>query len=65
MEVRGRTEIWAVVATLIENCKLSGVDPYAYLTDVLAKIVNGYPNSAIDDLLPWAYASSDTLKQVA
>lgn len=61
----GGGENWAVIATLIENCKLSGVDPYAYLVDVLAKIVNGHPNSAIDDLLPWAYARSNPLKEVA
>ena len=40
-------------------------DPYAYLADVLAKIVNGYPNSDIDDLLPWAYVSPEPLKAVA
>jgi transposase len=61
----GGGENWAVLATLIENCKLSGVDPYAYLADVLAKIVNGHPNRAIDDLLPWAYPSSHPLKEVA
>jgi len=61
----GGGENWAVVATLIENCKLSGVDPYGYLADVLTKIVNGHPNSAIDDLLPWAYPSSHPLKEVA
>ena len=62
----GGGENWAVIATLIENCKLSGVDPYAYLSDVLTKIVNGHPNSAIDDLLPWAYPkSSHPLKEVA
>jgi transposase len=52
-------------AEAIHPIKLSGVDPYAYLADVLTKIVNGHPNSAIDDLLPWAYASSQQLKEVA
>jgi hypothetical protein len=61
----GGGENWAVIATLIENCKLCSVDPYAYLADVLTRIVNGHPNSAIDDLLPWTYVSSDALKQVA
>jgi hypothetical protein len=61
----GGGENWAIIATLIENCKLSGVDPGAYLADVLTKIVNGHPNSAIDDLLPWAYASSQQFKEVA
>src|SRR5450631_4151618 len=61
----GGGDNWAVIATLIENCKLSGVDPHAYLTDVLGKIVNGHPNSQIDDLLPWAYARTEPLKAVA
>ena len=56
---------WAIIATLIENCKLSGVDPYAYLADVLAKIVNGDLNSAIDDPPPWTCAAEQPLKAVA
>jgi transposase len=35
-----------------------------YLTDVLTRIVNGHPNSAIDQLLPWAYRKQD-LRAVA
>jgi hypothetical protein len=61
----GGGENWAVVASLIETCKLCGVDPYGYLADVLAKIVNGHPNNAIDDLPPWAYAKAEPLKAVA
>jgi hypothetical protein len=40
------------------------VDPLAYLTDVLTRIVNGYPNGDIDQLLPWAYRKQD-LRPVA
>lgn len=47
---------WAVVASLVETCKLNGVEPQAYLTDVITRIVAGHPQSNIDDLLPWAYA---------
>lgn len=61
----GGGDNWAVIATLIENCKLSAVDPYAYLAEVLAKIINGHPNKDIDDLLPWAYANAEPLKAVA
>ncbi len=61
----GGGDNWAVIATLIENCKLSGVEPHAYLADVLTKIVNGHLNSAIDELLPWAYATAEPLKAVA
>jgi len=58
------TEHWAVVATLVETCKINDVDPLAYLTDVLTKIVNGDPNHDIDQLLPWAYRAK-SLKAVA
>jgi hypothetical protein len=57
-------EHWATIASLIETCKLNDVDPLAYLTDVLTRIVNGHPNSDIDRLLPWAYRKQD-LKAVA
>ena len=61
----GGGEHWAVVASLIETCKLTGVDPHAYLADVITRIVNGHPNSRIDDLLPWAYPAASTLRNVA
>jgi transposase len=53
----GGGEHWAVLASLIETCKLNSVDPQAYLTDVITRIVNGHPNSRLDELLPWAYAA--------
>ena len=43
----------AVVASLIQTCRLHGVDPQAYLTDILTRLVNLWPNSRIDELLPW------------
>src|SRR5579863_8035377 len=55
---------WAVIASLIETCKLNAVDPLLYLRDVITKIVNGHPNSRIDELLPWTYAEQP-LKAVA
>src|SRR5882672_2018351 len=51
----GGAEHWATIASLIETCKLNDIDPLAYLTDVLTRIVNGHPNRDIDQLLPWAY----------
>jgi transposase len=61
----GGAEHWAIIASLIETCKLNAVDPQQYLADVITRIVNGHPNSQIDDLLPWAYAPSVDLKAVA
>src|ERR1700722_866077 len=40
----GGGEHWAIIASLIATCKLNGVDPYAYLADVISKIVNSHPN---------------------
>ena len=60
----GGAEHWAVIASLIETCKLNDVDPLAYLTDVLTRIVNGHPNRDIDQILPWAYRGQ-SLKAVA
>ncbi len=42
----GGGEHWAVIASLIETCKMNDVDPEAYLRDVLAKIVARHPMSA-------------------
>ncbi len=61
----GGGEHWAVIASLIETCKLNGIDPFAYLKDVISKIVNGHSNSHIDELLPWAYAAVPQLQDVA
>jgi len=52
----GGGDHWAVLASLIETCKLNEIDPQAYLADVISRIVNGHPNSRLDQLLPWAYA---------
>jgi len=61
----GGGEHWAIIASLIETCKLGGIDPQSYIADVTTRIVNGHPNSRIDELLPWAYAPSADLKAVA
>jgi transposase len=61
----GGAEHWAVIASLIETCKLAGVEPQAYLTDVITRIVAGHPNSRLDELLPWAYPATPTLQAVA
>lgn len=61
----GGGEHWAVIASLIETCKLVGVELQAYLTDVITRIVDGHPQRRLDELLPWAYQSTPTLRAVA
>jgi transposase len=48
-------ENWAMLASLIETCKLNGVNPEAYFTDVLTKLVNNWPNRRLAELLPWTW----------
>ena len=40
----------------METCKLNGVDPQGYLAVLLTRLVNGWPNSRIDELMPWNWA---------
>ena len=50
-------EGWAMIASLLETCKLNAVDPLAWLTDVLTKLANLWPASRIGELMPWAYVA--------
>ena len=51
-------ENWACIASLIETCKLNSVDPQAYFADVLTRLVNLWPASRLDELMPWAWCAS-------
>lgn len=46
---------WAVIATLIENCKLAGINPHTWLTATLSSLADGHPASRIAELLPHAH----------
>lgn len=45
---------WAVIATFIENCKLSGINPHDWLTRTLVALANGHPANRVAELMPWA-----------
>lgn len=47
---------WACMASLIETCKLNGVNPQTYFTELLTRLVDGWPQSRIDELMPWHWA---------
>jgi len=34
------------------TCHMNGVNPLAYLTDIIEKLQNGWPNSRLDEILP-------------
>jgi transposase len=51
---------WAMISSLIASAKLNGVEPYAYLKDVLERMARGHPASRLDQLLPWNWAPATT-----
>ena len=55
----GGAESWAVIASLIQTAKLNDVEPFAYLRDVLERIVSGKTKvNQLSSLLPWAWKHS-------
>jgi transposase len=55
----GGAESWAVLASLIQTAKLNDVEPFAYLRDVLERIVSGKTKAnELNSLLPWAWKAS-------
>ena len=58
----GGGERWAMLCSLIETCKLNDVEPYAYLRDVLTRMVDGHPINRLDELLPWAWKAGNPVK---
>jgi transposase len=56
---------WAIVATLIQTAKLNNVEPLAWLTDVLKRIVSGQTRrNQLDALLPWNWTQQDEVAPV-
>jgi transposase len=53
---------WAVVCSLVATCKLNDVEPYAYLRDVLTRMVDGFPVNRLDQFLPWNWQPADSVK---
>ncbi|MDQ2931309.1 MAG: IS66 family transposase [Gemmatimonadota bacterium] len=48
----------ATACTILGSAHLNGIDPLAYLTDVIAKLQAGWPMARIDELLPDAWSKS-------
>jgi transposase len=47
---------WAIVASLVATAKLNGVEPQAWLTDVLERTVSGRTKAhELERLLPWTW----------
>jgi transposase len=52
----GGARHWAIVASLVATVKLNGVEPLAWLTDVLERMVSGRTKAQeLERLLPWSW----------
>jgi transposase len=52
----GGARHWAIVASLVATAKLNGVEPLAWLTDVLERMVSGRTRAnELEQLLPWSW----------
>ena len=51
-------ENWAAIASLVETCKMLGINPYAYIADVLARIITRADTDPVDDLLPYNWVDT-------
>jgi hypothetical protein len=43
----------AVLYTVLETAKLNGLDPEAWLADVIDRMARGHPINRLSELLPW------------
>ena len=51
---------WGRIGSLIETCKMNGVEPYAWLKSTLEKTAAGHPPSRLRELLPWNFDPAST-----
>lgn len=47
----------AAVFTLVDNCLALGIEPYAYLVDVIRKLESGWPLRRLSELTPHRWAA--------
>jgi hypothetical protein len=61
----GGARHWAIVASLVATAKLNGVEPFAYLKDVLERMVSGWTKAhELERLLPWAWKAEQLVTGV-
>jgi len=51
----------AIIYTILATCRIHGIEPHAYLTDILEQLVPAGPeptDELLDSLLPWNWIRS-------
>jgi hypothetical protein len=46
----------AAIYSVIETAKMNGLEPQAYIADVMARIPADWPSSRWDELMPWNWS---------
>jgi hypothetical protein len=49
----------AVIYTVLQSAKLNGLDPEAYLADVIDRMAKGHPINRLSELLPWNWTKAE------
>ncbi len=44
-----------IAVIVVMTCKLSGIDPVDHVAATLRAILDGHPESGIEDLMPWRF----------
>ena len=48
----------AHIYTIVESARLNGLNPNAYLADVIDRLAKGWPRSRLAELLPWNWSGT-------
>jgi transposase len=55
----------AVLYTVLETAKLNGLNPDAYLADVIDRMAKGHPINRLSELMPWNWKQKETARSQA
>jgi transposase len=47
--------------SIVATCKLNDVNPVDYIADTLRAILDGHPQSRIEEIMPWRFQKTSSL----
>jgi hypothetical protein len=50
---------------MVESARLNGLNPHAYLADVIDRMAKGWPRSRLGELLPWNWSATKAIEATA
>ena len=58
-------ENWALLSSIVATCRLNDVNPVAYLAETITAIIDGHPQSQIEDLMPWRFRKTSVFRIIS